>query len=181
MSKIYQFKIKLLGSKPVIWRRIQMHAKCSFWDLHVIIRDCFVWLDNQPHYFKIVQSKNNEHIINSFLDNYEDNLYPLSWNVPVKKYFSHPKYKIYYVYGADQEFTHLITLEKTLYKKIGVRYPRCLAGKGITKEGSEDYTESSIGLMLEAMQEFKPDSVVVTKGDRALAEHKVYLFDSLYC
>ena len=36
---VYQFKISLYEIEPRIWRRIQVPAKYSFWDLHVAIQD----------------------------------------------------------------------------------------------------------------------------------------------
>ena len=38
-DNVYQFKITLKGSKPSIWRRIQVPENYSFWDLHVAIQD----------------------------------------------------------------------------------------------------------------------------------------------
>lgn len=36
---VYQFKITPKDTKPPIWRRIQVPATYSFWDLHVAIQD----------------------------------------------------------------------------------------------------------------------------------------------
>lgn len=36
---IYQFKVTLDGITPPIWRRIQVPAIYSFWDLHVALQD----------------------------------------------------------------------------------------------------------------------------------------------
>lgn len=43
---IYQFKILLQGSKPPIWRRIQVPASYSFYELHVAIQDSMGWESN---------------------------------------------------------------------------------------------------------------------------------------
>ena len=40
---IYQFKVTLRGSKPPIWRRIQVPANYTFWNLHVAIADAMGW------------------------------------------------------------------------------------------------------------------------------------------
>jgi hypothetical protein len=42
---VFQFKITLLEITPPIWRRIQVPASYSFWDLHVAIQDAMGWLD----------------------------------------------------------------------------------------------------------------------------------------
>jgi hypothetical protein len=49
---IYQFKITLSEIEPLIWRRIQVPAKYSFWDLHIAIQDAMGWLDYHLHAFR---------------------------------------------------------------------------------------------------------------------------------
>ena len=52
-KRIYQFKIKLQGITPTIWRRIQVPETYSFWDLHVAIQDAMGWLDYHLHLFRV--------------------------------------------------------------------------------------------------------------------------------
>jgi hypothetical protein len=35
---VHQFLIVLSGTDPLVWRRMQVPEKCSFWDLHVAIQ-----------------------------------------------------------------------------------------------------------------------------------------------
>ena len=176
MSKIFQLKIKLLNTKPFIWRRVQVRANCTFWDLHVVIRDAMEWSDGQPHYFKLVDNQNKNSIIRSYLDDYNTNNFPLSWNIHIKKYLLNKRYIIYYVYGTNENHVHSIYLEKTLYKKLHVRYPICLSGYGIPdEEDSEE--ESLITKQVKSSYKFNVNDVVITEGNRALMEHKIILFD----
>lgn len=46
MPSILQFRIELLEIAPPIWRRIQVPADSSFWDLHVAIQDAMGWTDS---------------------------------------------------------------------------------------------------------------------------------------
>jgi hypothetical protein len=112
------------------------------------------------------------------LDDYENNKFPLSWNIGIKKYIKNEKYEIYYVYGSDENQIHQIVFEKSFYKKPRVRYPICIAGSGLADNESED--ESEIHKQIKSIYKFKPDDVVVIEGQRALIEHKVMLFDQLY-
>src|ERR1035437_5188897 len=48
---IYQLKITLKGSKPPIWRTIQVPSTCTFWDLHSVIQDVFAWNNGHLHLF----------------------------------------------------------------------------------------------------------------------------------
>ena len=179
MSKIYQIKIKLLEKKPLSWRRVHIRESATFWDLHVVIRNAYEWTDCQPHYFKIVDDENKELIIQSYLDNYENNKFPLAWNIKMKKYLVNEIYKIYYVYGTHENYIHLISLEKTIYQSLRKKYPLCIAGKGVIYESESD-EESEISKQVRSTHEFKVDDVVLTESHRALVEHKVKLFDQLY-
>ena len=50
---IYQLKISLSGSRPLIWRRILIPSDVSFFDLHVAIQDAMGWFDSHLHQFFI--------------------------------------------------------------------------------------------------------------------------------
>lgn len=183
MSNVYQLKIKILNTKPVIWRRVLVNDYCTFWDIHVIIQGAYEWTDEQPHYWKITYGKNKNIIIKSYIDDYENNDIPLSWNICIKKYLINERYKIFYVYGTDENHTHQIILEKKLYRDLHVKYPKCIAGSGFPDE--EDSLDSSedddvFSKQMKSIHKFKPSDVVVTKGQRALGEHKIKLFDQLF-
>jgi hypothetical protein len=53
-DQVYQFKITLKGTKPPVWRRIQVPETYSFWDLHVAIQDAMGWSDYHLHLFEMV-------------------------------------------------------------------------------------------------------------------------------
>ena len=50
----HQFLVVLSGTNPLVWRRIQVPHKYSFWDLHVAIQDSGGWLDCHLHEFRVV-------------------------------------------------------------------------------------------------------------------------------
>jgi len=52
---IYQFKVTLDGISPPIWRRIQVPARYSFWDLHVALQDAMGWFDCHLHRFNLAK------------------------------------------------------------------------------------------------------------------------------
>ena len=51
-DKLFQFKITLLGSKPPIWRRIQVHD-CTLDKLHEYIQTAMGWTNSHLHQFNI--------------------------------------------------------------------------------------------------------------------------------
>jgi len=52
-SLVHQFLIVLSGTDPLVWRRVQVPQKYSFWDLHVAIQDAMGWLDCHLHEFRL--------------------------------------------------------------------------------------------------------------------------------
>src|SRR5437764_15045930 len=53
VSRVLQFLIVLVGTDPLVWRRIQVPAHYSFWDLHVAIQDAMGWQDSHLHEFTV--------------------------------------------------------------------------------------------------------------------------------
>lgn len=49
---VYRFKIKLLDSKPTIWRRILVPGG-TLDDLHEWIQTAMGWTNSHPHHFEI--------------------------------------------------------------------------------------------------------------------------------
>lgn len=50
---IHQFLVALTGTDPLVWRRIQVPERYSFWDLHVAIQDAMGWRDYHLHEFRL--------------------------------------------------------------------------------------------------------------------------------
>ncbi|MCE9614883.1 MAG: plasmid pRiA4b ORF-3 family protein [Lentisphaerae bacterium] len=48
--EIYQYRISLIGTRPLVWRRIQIASSCSFWDLHCAITDAMGWPVSDHHH-----------------------------------------------------------------------------------------------------------------------------------
>lgn len=47
------FRVRLLGTKPEIWRRLSLAADATFFDLHCAVQDSFGWLNTGAHEFQI--------------------------------------------------------------------------------------------------------------------------------
>jgi hypothetical protein len=54
---VHRFLIILTGTAPLVWRRIQVPERYSFWDLHVAIQDPMGWLDYHLHEFRLVDAR----------------------------------------------------------------------------------------------------------------------------
>jgi hypothetical protein len=57
---VHQFLVVLAGTDPVVWRRIQVPERYSFWDLHVAIQDAMGWLGYHLHEFRLVDARERE-------------------------------------------------------------------------------------------------------------------------
>lgn len=126
---IYQFRIDLLGIKPGIWRRIQVPADYSFWDLHVAIQDSMGWLDYHLHEFRVKRSSGRKVIEIGIPDTETDRDILAGWEVPISDYFAEPGVVAAYDYDFGDGWQHKVLLEGVLLKELSVKYPVCIAGE----------------------------------------------------
>ena len=130
-NKIYQFKISLKDIQPVIWRRILVPAKYTFWDLHVAIQNSMGWLDYHLHVFRIRQKFSNIEIEigipNEDLFKDEQEILP-GWHIPITDYFDDLGVISLYEYDFGDSWIHEVLLEGMLIREKGQKYPKCIAG-----------------------------------------------------
>lgn len=132
---MYQLKITLQNSKPLVWRRILVPETYTFFDLHVAIQDAMVWTDHHLHQFCSSnpngQNRDPEYL--AFPDPQAD--YPFG-SIPLderkihlNEWLKNPKDQVYYEYDFGDYWVHKITLEKIVPKKIGEKYPTIVGGE----------------------------------------------------
>jgi hypothetical protein len=127
---VYQFKITLGGIEPVIWRRIQVPAEYSFWDLHVAIQDAMGWLDYHLHAFYPAKAgKRNRIEIGIPMDEPGAENVLAGWEVPIADWFGTPGTAMRYEYDFGDGWSHEVLLEGILLREKGVKYPLCIAGE----------------------------------------------------
>ena len=127
---IYQFKITLSEINPQIWRRIQVPATYSFWDLHVAIMDSMGWLDYHLHMFRVKKSRGKTTLnIGIPDDEYSDIVILPGWEIGIADHFPEPGITAVYEYDFGDEWIHDVLLEGILLKEQGLKYPRCIAGE----------------------------------------------------
>ena len=120
---IYQFKVMLNESNPLIWRRIQV-PDCTFGELHEVLQVVMGWEDCHLHQF-VVNGKYFGEVTHDDLDmEVEDEdgirlseIYT-GKNIP----------RIVYEYDFGGSWQHEIFLEKILEPEPNVAYPRCIEG-----------------------------------------------------
>ena len=130
-SQIYQFKITLQHISPPIWRRIQIHADGSFWDLHIAIQDSMGWWDYHLHSFAITGKKQDEMINIGLPDPNGFDIRKIlpCWLTPLSRFFKKKDDHAQYLYDFGDDWNHDIILEEILPAEKGMEYPICLDGE----------------------------------------------------
>ena len=127
-TQILQFKIVLNDIEPTIWRRIEVPASYTFWDLHVALQDAMGWLDSHLHVFQfLLRGGKAIEIGIPDPDNLQEDPTAQGWTVPVMGIFPLDT-PISYLYDFGDGWSHEVTLEAIAPRRKGVKYPRCVAG-----------------------------------------------------
>jgi hypothetical protein len=127
MSKILKLKIQLQGvTKPPVWRKIEVSAEDTFYDLHHIIQGAMGWYNAHLHQFI---ADYHQYI---GLPSPDDDFMEMtdSREVKIGEILKTVKSKIVYEYDFGDSWEHLITVEAISDAEKEVEYPRLLQGKG---------------------------------------------------
>lgn len=122
-NNIYQFKITLIGSKPPIWRRIQVQD-CTLDELHGHIQNAMGWENCHLHQFDI---KGKYYGDPELLQDYtcgDSTMTNLSQILPS----TGKRFKFKYEYDFGDCWKHEILFERTLPANPEAIYPLCVAG-----------------------------------------------------
>jgi hypothetical protein len=122
-SPVFQLKVTLRGSKPPIWRRIQVRGSATLEDLHDIIQIVMGWEDYHMHqiiadgvYYGVPDREWAPEIVNEH-------------DTRLDQIVSAEKDRFVYEYDFGDSWEHLIEVEKVLTVGAGASYPVCLTGK----------------------------------------------------
>jgi len=132
IKEIYQFKITLTGSKPSIWRRIQVPSTYSFWDFHVAIQDAMGWLDYHLHIFEIKDPNTYEKVEIGIPDEEDEDFGRIilpDYKRKISKYFNENNNTAIYEYDFGDGWRHNIKFEKIIEADPKEKYPKCISGK----------------------------------------------------
>jgi len=128
----YQFLIVLAETEPLVWRRIQVPEKYSFWDLHVAIQDAMGWQDYHLHEFRVVHPKREGlDRIGIPMAEFVDEVPNLpGWDVAVSEYFGAVEQPALYTYDFGDDWRHIVMYEGLSTMDPALAYPRCVGGAG---------------------------------------------------
>ena len=122
-SAVFQLKVTLHGSKPPIWRRIQVRGSTTLFSLHYFLLNFMGWEGYHMHQF----------IVDGVYYGVPDREWMPEMisedSVKLEQIVSGAKDRFIYEYDFGDSWEHLVVVEKVLPAEAGVRYPVCLAGK----------------------------------------------------
>jgi len=125
------FLAALRDITPPIWRRIEVPASYTFWDLHVAIQDAMPWLDSHLHAFRMRNPLTGviDEIGIPDGDAFEGEPIALAgWTIPLTAYFTSTHDGALYEYDFGDSWEHDVVLESIGTRHPRTKYPRCLAG-----------------------------------------------------
>ncbi len=134
-TEIAQIKVTLHGSKPPIWRRIEVPLNMRLDTLHRVLQIIMGWEDEHLHQF-IVNAGDRGNTVYYGVTDADLGFDPFDWQdmrnerkTRLSDILTAPKSKFVYEYDFGDSWDHDIVLEKIVPHQPGVHYPRCVAGK----------------------------------------------------
>jgi hypothetical protein len=130
---IHRFLVVLLGTDPLVWRRIEVPETSSFWDLHVAIQDAMGWQDYHLHQFRVVRpDARGVEIIGIPDPDFPESAITLAgWEVPISSWFDPnrgPVLPARYTYDFGDDWDHVVVHEELEDAEPTTTYPRCIGG-----------------------------------------------------
>lgn len=128
---ILRLLIQLRSVEPQVWRRIEVPASYTMWDLHVAIQDAMGWLDSHLHAFRIDGEEGVQYGIPDEDGTYEGELgirMEAGWLHQATTLFAAPGDSAVYEYDFGDSWLHDVIFEGFAAAEAGVYYPRCTGG-----------------------------------------------------
>ncbi len=124
-APIYQLKVTLTGSRPPIWRRIQISGETHLHKLHRILQIVMGWEDYHLHQFVVGERYygTSQPDFDLEMEVKDERTVTLGGVAPAVGQ------KFTYEYDFGDSWEHEILVEKILKPAPGVRYPVCIKGK----------------------------------------------------
>lgn len=128
--EILRLKVALKYVKPAVWRRIEVPATYTFWDLHVAIQDAMGWFDCHLHAFRVRNARGKlDEIGIPDDDAFEgDPVFLPGWKVRIADYLLQVGARATYEYDFGDGWEHELRVEAISPREAKVTYPRCVAG-----------------------------------------------------
>lgn len=136
IALIRQFLIVLHESSPLVWRRIQVPATYSFWDLHVAIQDAMGWEDRHLHEFRLLDADASGTVrigIPVELSHEGERPVHPGWTMAMASVLDQQQVhapSMLYAYDFGDGWLHTVIDEGLRPVEGRASYPRCVEGQG---------------------------------------------------
>src|SRR5512135_139822 len=116
-----QILVVLPGTDPLVWRRIQVPARYSFWDLHVAVQDAMGWEDRHLHEFELVDERDGRVVRIGIPDEEMPEVRPClaSWQVPIAEHLGYDGRPVRYTYDFGDGWNHVLVCEAIVHADRG--------------------------------------------------------------
>lgn len=122
-GKIYQLKVALTDSEPLIWRRLLVPAMLHLEELHQVLQITMGWGNVAPYHYRIGKRRSD--------------MEPLLLTMPLNEIISDDLTVFSYVYDPRDGWFHTVQVELILPADPEGVYPHCVCGeKACPPEGS---------------------------------------------
>ena len=120
-APVFQLRVSLAGSRPPIWRRLEVPADIMLDELHGVIQVAFEWDDYHPYAF----------VTDYGVFGPPDSALPVrsDESVTLEQVATGENATIRYLYDFDDCWEHDIAVERIVKPEPGVVYPRCASGR----------------------------------------------------
>jgi len=120
---VYQLKITLKGSKPPIWRRLQVRSNTTLAHMHLVFQIVMGWTDSHLHVFRV--------------GDVEYGAPDAEWDMEVRdegrvqlgQIVKASGERFAYAYDFGDDWDHVVLVEKVLPPEPDARYPVVLTGR----------------------------------------------------
>jgi hypothetical protein len=120
---IYQLKVNLMGSRPPIWRRLQVRGDTTLAELHSVLQTAMGWTNSHLHQFVV---RNVAYADPHFKLEHAQS----TRQITVSRVAPRVGASFVYEYDFGDGWTHKITVEKILPPgEAALPHPVCLTGK----------------------------------------------------
>ncbi|MBF4463532.1 MULTISPECIES: plasmid pRiA4b ORF-3 family protein [unclassified Rathayibacter] len=182
----YALRVAVLGTKPAVWRTLELSSESTLRDLHLAVQLALGWSDAQPHYFSVGVPDEDHARIGSPSDAEElgSDLVDEA-SVVLAEVLNDVADELFYVYDLEDEWRHVIRLEAIAPLRAAL--PRCTGARGAapldasggpaawadtvraaTDPSSADHAEALEALGLAPGASFDPAAVDIDAINRSL-------------
>jgi hypothetical protein len=128
-TSVHQVKVSLRGARPSVWRRLEVPSDLPLSMLHEVIQTAFGWFDCHLHRFETSYGDFGDPAQDDFWSRRADET-----TAALAQVAGEVKATVGYVYDFGDDWQHDLVVEAIAPAVPGVRYPRCLASRGVAPE-----------------------------------------------